>query len=542
MKLSISRITHLAVWVLACSNTSSAHSWVEQLHVIAPNGTFVGTPGYPRGFAPREAGVDPDTAMTQLIPPNGRSTGNEVLPTDLLCKSTQMIGEYTPGSPPLEASPGDRVALRYQENGHVTQPQIPPGKPAGSGTVFIYGTSQPSNNDTFLGVHKSWNADGTGGDGRGVLLATRYFDDGQCYQINGGPISQARQKEFPHTADALMGEDLWCQTDVQIPSDATGNYTLYWVWDWPTLSGTPGYPDGLNQSYTTCMDVVLKESLGNKLAAGASFVKGQNLNSAAIAAEMQTALLVNPSAPFQTYTSGVAPSSPPMVTSGGTSQSASGIVTVTVTAPATILTVTKTVYGSSSPTISPSERSTKSTESIATHQSTSTALQSDTTSSLSPVASSSSSSSAPAGQQPLTSTTSTTSGVPSSTSPVNSPSSSSDSPPPILPFLSPASIVMTQGQPLTPTTLATSASPKSSPATTFSTHTTTSSSTTTSDITESASSQTTSSTSPTSSVSPSNTPTTTTMPKPIPYSNTTNTQTSGSRKRRYPIRLNRIHM
>ncbi|KAH8813144.1 hypothetical protein F5884DRAFT_670957 [Xylogone sp. PMI_703] len=366
MKLDILKATHLAIWVLACSNTISAHSWVEQLHVIAPNGTFVGTPGYPRGFAPRVAGVDPDSAMTQLIPPNGRPTGNEVLPTDLLCKSTQMIGQYTPGSPPLVASPGDRVALRYQENGHVTQPQIPPGKPAGSGTVFIYGTSQPSNDDTFLGVHKSWNADGTGGDRRGVLLATRYFDDGQCYQINGGPISKTRQKEFPHEADPLMGQDLWCQTDVQIPADATGNYTLYWVWDWPTLPGTPGLPDGLNQSYTTCMDIVLKESAGSKLAAAADFVKGQNLNSAAIAAEMQTALLVNPTAPFQTYTSGVAPSSPPMETSGATSSSPSPSQPTTFATLTRLSSSTTTDISTSSTTITTSSVLSSTTKTIPT--------------------------------------------------------------------------------------------------------------------------------------------------------------------------------
>ena len=28
----------------------NAHTWVEQLTVIDPNGTFVGAPGFPRGF------------------------------------------------------------------------------------------------------------------------------------------------------------------------------------------------------------------------------------------------------------------------------------------------------------------------------------------------------------------------------------------------------------------------------------------------------------------------------------------------------------
>src|SRR5690606_28466669 len=43
---------------------------------------------------------------------------------------------------------------------------------------------------------------------------------------------------FPKEADQLQGMDLWCQVDVRIPEDvAVGSvYTMYWVWDWPTLT------------------------------------------------------------------------------------------------------------------------------------------------------------------------------------------------------------------------------------------------------------------------------------------------------------------
>ena len=340
--------TALAAFLLLCCATiSDAHTWVEQVTVIASNGTFVGTPGYPRGFVPRAPDVDPDAGMVYLLPPNGRSTGNEILPTDLMCKSSQTIENQTPGSPALIASPGDLVALRYQENGHVTQPQLPSGKPLGSGNVYVYGTSKPLNNDTYLGIHRVWNSAGTGGDGRGILLATRHFDDGQCYQINGGPISQARQKQFPHTANALMGNDLWCQTDVQLPTNATDSYTLYWVWEWPTLDTTGAVFK--NESYTTCMDVTLDSISGSSTkAASVNFVQGQALDNGAIAEQLASPFIVAEIAPEQTASgvtgaptpistpAAVTPTQPNtnplLATSQASSKAAGGFITVTVTA------------------------------------------------------------------------------------------------------------------------------------------------------------------------------------------------------------------
>jgi hypothetical protein len=358
-----------AFWLLAWSSTSHAHTWIEQLTVIASNGTFIGTPGYPRGLVDRLPNVNPNAGNVYELPPDGRPTGNEILPTDPMCKSTQPIGNQTAGNPALIASPGDMIALRYQENGHVTQPQLPAGKPEGSGTVFVYGTEKPSNSDTYLGIHRVWNAAGTGGDGRGVLLATRYFDDGQCYQNNTSAISQARQKEFTHTPDALMNTDIWCQTDVQIPTDASGNYTLYWVWEWPTLDSAGNVET--NESYTSCMDIVLNPSSGSVSAESVNFISPQNLNYAAIAKQMSTQFLVNPEIAEQTYISAgptsyftgnaltaTATSAAPVQITIAVSQSASAqssaggeVVTVTVTAaqgaPTTTITETITVTGGS---------------------------------------------------------------------------------------------------------------------------------------------------------------------------------------------------
>lgn len=240
------------------SSFAYAHTWVEQLTLISSNGTFVGAPGYARGNVLRTAPNFGDPLMVNLLPPDGRPATQGILNSDFMCKDSQRKAVQTDGSPRLQAAAGSLIALRYQENGHVTLPKNQPGKPPNRGSVSIYGTTQPSEKDTFLAIHKQWNAAGTGGDKRGKLLATQPFDDGQCYQINGGDISVQRKAEFPHDTSALTGQDIWCQNDIAIPSDALVGkpYTLYWVWDWPTApDADPGLPKGKPEIYTTCMDI-----------------------------------------------------------------------------------------------------------------------------------------------------------------------------------------------------------------------------------------------------------------------------------------------
>jgi len=265
-------------------STVSSHSWIEQLMVIAPNGTFVGAPGYPRGNVLRTAPGFSDSKMVNLIPPIDRAT-NEILPTDRMCKDTQQKQIQTEGSPRLQAAPGAAIALRFQENGHVTLPQNQPGKPENRGTVYVYGTTQPREDDTFLAIHKVWNKDGTGGDKRGVLLSVQNFDDGRCYQINSGQISKERQAKFPHQPNQLMGADLWCQQDIALPSDIPPGkpYTLYWVWDWPTAPGVdPNLPNGKKEIYTTCMDVDIIEGPKVHSNVATGYIEGQPLDNAAI--------------------------------------------------------------------------------------------------------------------------------------------------------------------------------------------------------------------------------------------------------------------
>lgn len=151
------------VGILAAAPLAQAHTWIEQMMVLDPNGTMVGAPGYARGNVLRSSSGFSDPTMVNLIPPDGRAA-NDILATDLMCKSSQTAQSQTDGSPRLQAAAGSGVALRYQENGHVTLPDNQPGKPPNRGTVFVYGTTKPSPDDSFLAIHRVWNADGTGGD------------------------------------------------------------------------------------------------------------------------------------------------------------------------------------------------------------------------------------------------------------------------------------------------------------------------------------------------------------------------------------------
>jgi hypothetical protein len=314
---------------------AATHSWVEHVMLISANGTMVGQPGFPSGAVARGAPGFNDDIMVNMLPPNGRGEGPVVLASDRMCKS---FDQYTnPALPRLTASPGDFLALRYLENGHVSLPDGQPNKPLNRGTIFIYGTTQPRADDTIVAIHGVWNRDGTGGDGRGRLLATRNYDDGQCYEANGGSISAQRQGTFKKAAKDPMGINLWCQADLQLPDDLPidGTLTFYWLWDWPTLDPAkvdmeqtrkgifPSSLDGPNsasgvrtpQLYTSCGQVklaaravakggpvrqLLNGVIGEDVDAVAlarpviKFDEGQDLNFAAVARQLTTNFDVDP--------------------------------------------------------------------------------------------------------------------------------------------------------------------------------------------------------------------------------------------------------
>ncbi|KAH6705760.1 hypothetical protein EV126DRAFT_516664 [Verticillium dahliae] len=258
---------------------SGAHSWVERLRRLDLNGTMVGDPGYIRGFVSRLDTTFNDLRMQHHLPPNGRVAEQGILPTDRICRDSQRAMQSSDMFPRLQARPGDFIALQHQENGHVTLPETSPHKEHG-GTIFIYGTQVPAEDDRLLSIHRVWNEEGTGGDRRGSLLAIRPFDDGQCFQINNGPISIARQDAFNKDPADPQGADLWCQSDIRLPNSIDGIFTLYWVWEWPSKSGDQQPPTDI---YTSCMDIEVSACIQQ---GEVSYIDGQDLNWAGIEEQM----------------------------------------------------------------------------------------------------------------------------------------------------------------------------------------------------------------------------------------------------------------
>lgn len=361
---SILRLALVACTTLSGIPTASAHSWVEQLQRIARNGTMISPVGYQRGFVARDNPLFKGDISDDLrqLPPNGRTPADVVLKTDALCSPQASTSNYSADYPMLVTAPGDYIALRHEENGHVTLPTTQQNKPRNRGTIYIYGTAQARANDTLLAIHGVWNANGTGGDQRGRLLATRNYDDGQCYQMNDGTISTSRQKQFEKVATNPQGSDLWCQSDLQLPTDITtgANYTLYWVWDWPTLNKANAMlgEEGVNvtkpEIYTSCMDLQIvdpcSEELGDvkspacstgntKAKIGNTFIKGQSYGAAAVPQELTGNFAVGVQGANADSGSNNGMSAPPNLATEAATTTSAGAAAGTAT-PSTFQTVT----------------------------------------------------------------------------------------------------------------------------------------------------------------------------------------------------------
>ncbi|KAF3003163.1 hypothetical protein E8E13_009069 [Curvularia kusanoi] len=252
-----------ALAALAIAPLTQGHSWIEQLRNVNSKGEYVGEYGYPRGMVGRnDPGFNGDS-MNWLLPIQPELFIDNTSP---LCHKSQTKQKQSSDKyPRLQAAPGGFVAMRYQENGHVTlvDPKTGLGKPEKGGTVFIYGTTSPKEDEKLVDV-LHWNRNSTGGDKRGTLLAMNNFDDDRCYEINPTAISKDRQVNDPNFAlgQAVAGEPgnypLFCESNVAVPKTAPEGkpYTFYWVWQWNTAPGTdPDLPKGKDQYYTTCIDV-----------------------------------------------------------------------------------------------------------------------------------------------------------------------------------------------------------------------------------------------------------------------------------------------
>ncbi|KAM0715425.1 hypothetical protein Q7P37_008923 [Cladosporium fusiforme] len=244
------RSIKICIAALSLVTLIQCHSYVIEARKII-QGTFVGAPGYPRAY------VDPslptyDGQMTYLLPLSQRSSlTNE----DLICKSTQSVGNQSEKYPYLRARAGDEIALRYRENGHISKPI--PEKPT-FGSVSVYGTGDSRDSDTVIDIHHIWNANNTGGDLRGRLLRRQSFDDGSCYENNESELSAIRAIAGQPPHDEVDGTSLTCKVVMRIPEGLPTQaiYTLYWVWDWPSV-GNPGEKGAVlkEELYTTCVDI-----------------------------------------------------------------------------------------------------------------------------------------------------------------------------------------------------------------------------------------------------------------------------------------------
>ena len=222
--------------MLAMVGKVVSHSWGEEQFRIASNGTFVGAPGWSRAYIPRADPSFADSRAMWQLPKNadqGPATNKIMGPQ----RSDLTDASYSEQFPMLKVAPEDWVAFLYTENGHVSRQDLEGAviKPINRGTVYVYGTTQNDLSDYDLeDIHLTWTRDGKGGDGKGQLIATRHFDDGQCYEAipasgDTEGISSYRIAKF----NAPQG-GLKCQTDFQIPSDVPvgETYTAIWVWDW----------------------------------------------------------------------------------------------------------------------------------------------------------------------------------------------------------------------------------------------------------------------------------------------------------------------
>ncbi|KAM0714523.1 hypothetical protein Q7P37_009819 [Cladosporium fusiforme] len=256
-------MTHNIAFLIAyflCVWRVSAHTWIEQLQVIGANGSYTGDFGYARGFVGRaDPRFDGFSNKWQIPDP---ATGERRLKTGMsLCHPSQRRANYSSQYPRLRVAPGEYVAMKYLENGHVTIPWDPKGKPRRGGTVWVYGTHDPRATETLYDVLQ-WNTNSSGGDGRGRLLAAQDFDDGRCHQLNEVEESRRRQVRFPNRFPDQpdVSVEQWCETDVKIPNDVKVHspLTIYWVWGWETAPGSDRANCGKDEYYVSCLDVEVR--------------------------------------------------------------------------------------------------------------------------------------------------------------------------------------------------------------------------------------------------------------------------------------------
>ncbi|KAH7027719.1 uncharacterized protein B0I36DRAFT_364886 [Microdochium trichocladiopsis] len=334
------RAAKTIVALLAVAPLASAHSWVEFLKRINSDGSFSKSTGYPIPYIARGApGYSDDAMLNKILDKTSNPS---------VCKQGNF--DYSQDAPRLAAAAGDYIAMQYQENGHVTQPGITQ-RPFRGGNVYIYGTLKDVKSTGINDVLYSWNAQGTGGDKRGTLLATHFFDDGQCYQNLGGVEPDPKDKIYTQRHTKFGVDSIDCQSDFRLPSNLPdqGIYNVMWVWDWPLITSEH---TNVTETYTSCAEIQLKPKKSNT-SSKINFASNHNVTNAAIKSQVHTLIEAvtlgqgtnSPPAP-----TGAAPTTP---TAGGPTSTGPATVTVTVTAEPVTTTVfhTVTVGNTQDPTL-----------------------------------------------------------------------------------------------------------------------------------------------------------------------------------------------
>lgn len=140
------------LWTLFAIPTS-AHTWVEQAQAIGSNGSYVGDCGYARGFVDRADSRFDGYANKWQIPDPRLDVGvTRMNKSMLMCHPSQRIANYSSDYPRLQVVPGDFVALKYLENGQVTRPWDPEGKPQHGGTIWVYATHELKQDEKLYDV------------------------------------------------------------------------------------------------------------------------------------------------------------------------------------------------------------------------------------------------------------------------------------------------------------------------------------------------------------------------------------------------------
>ena len=243
-------LPHALLALTSLLSLASAHTWIEAINHIAPNGTLTEPTGYPRGYIPRGGPGftgNENTAFTKFNGPN-----HDAMAGTQVCNPLQNSPQQSPGSPRLQAAPGDLIALRYTENGHITG-QTRQGRTPGQGNVAIYGTTKDRN--PRFGALLQMTPNGTLEQGR--VVANQSFDDGRCYESPATSVGSERAAKAPMSGQEPLpkvgGNELPCQNDIAIPHDAPVGQplTLYWVWNYTYVDYT-GKP---LEIYANCIDI-----------------------------------------------------------------------------------------------------------------------------------------------------------------------------------------------------------------------------------------------------------------------------------------------